>query len=294
MTMWGDITVSPRTIFVQTEQVPHFNQLILPCLSNSSRFVLITGDHDGTMPQQVDLRYPHYLEREAWDNWLKDDRIVHLFIEHLDEVTENPKITPIPLGVNPMDIPGRNPDSWIQRIWWPRSEPEQWFLRQHVLDVDRFHGGPQFALRHKVRRLCLKQLHDICVLKQHIKEPIFLREIQSYSFMFCPHGGGIDPNPKAWTALLAGVIPIIQRFPGDAIYRGLPVVIVENFDSNSVDGNRLKTWKDQLAPHYVNLTKRKLVIEQLMSEHWWLKVQMVLKDPRQPVQLFTEQIAVNA
>ena len=37
----------------------------------------------------------------------------------------------------------------------------------------------------------------------------YLALVASVPFVACVHGGGLDPSPKAWEALLVGTIPII-------------------------------------------------------------------------------------
>lgn len=38
-----------------------------------------------------------------------------------------------------------------------------------------------------------------------------MRLMQSHAFVLCAEGGGVDPSPKAWQAILHGAIPIIRR-----------------------------------------------------------------------------------
>ena len=59
---WGNIKMHPRTIFVRSDLVGLFYRKVLPCLSK--QFVLITGDHDATVPRQVDPRYAKYISRK--------------------------------------------------------------------------------------------------------------------------------------------------------------------------------------------------------------------------------------
>lgn len=100
---------------------------------------------------------------------------------------------------------------------------------------------------------------------------IFFKEIAKYPFLICAHGGGIDPNPNAWSALLAGTIPIIQRFAGDSIYDDLPVILVEQLPSDNLTMHNLRQWRDRLAPMFEG-EKRKLVVEKLMTNFWWNKI----------------------
>jgi len=122
-TAYGDISLYPKTIFVQVEMLQNFHDHILPCLEPSERFVLITGDDDKTVPRQVDTRYiyretlprekgffarelnSHYNFRHTtWLSWLDDPRIVHIFVEHLDTHQNSSKVSAIPVGLNPLEL----------------------------------------------------------------------------------------------------------------------------------------------------------------------------------------------
>jgi hypothetical protein len=292
---WGDVEKMPRTIFVQVEQAQRFNDNILPCLDSSARIALITGDHDATLPQQVDKRYAPYLHRDAWNSWLRDDRIMHMFIEHLDEETQNPKVTPIPLGLNPLEFPGNNVDYHDpQNISAPAFDLLERPLRAWRTDRCRS-GDGQWQERALVRSLCVTAWARFCesALKE-IPMDQFFKTTSTYPFLLCVHGGGLDPNPKAWEALMAGTIPIIRRFPGDEIYCGLPVVRVLEWNNNTLDGERMESWRRQLAPHFLEKDKRKIVVEQLMAEHWWSKVERSLDHPGLRIALCDPQIALDA
>ena len=93
----------------------------------------------------------------------------------------------------------------------------------------------------------------------------------------CVHGGGQDPSPKAWEAMLAGTIPIVQHFPGDQPYRELPVVFVDNWSAAVINETRLRSWLTQLSPYYEDAALRQKVVERLHSKYWWAKVEAVLR-----------------
>ena len=88
---WGMTNRLPRTVFIQTDEQQKFHDQVLPCIPATHQFVLITGDDDKTTPRQLDIRYGGPVLRPGtWDSWLKDSRIKHLFVEHLDiEVASN-------------------------------------------------------------------------------------------------------------------------------------------------------------------------------------------------------------
>ena len=65
----------------------------------STRFALITGDADTTLPRQVDQRFPDYVASGLQQRLLKlldDPRLLHWYAENLD--TPLVGVTPIPLG----------------------------------------------------------------------------------------------------------------------------------------------------------------------------------------------------
>ena len=74
-------------------------------------------------------------------------------------------------------------------------------------------GTGQWKDRHDVMKMCLKNLKihnkDVCYRpidmdKNGVKHKEFLKLLVEYPFVACVHGGGIDPSPKAWEALLLG------------------------------------------------------------------------------------------
>ena len=114
------------------------------------------------------------------------------------------------------------------------------------MSLDRQRPGPQFLDRSAVLALC-KISPDICLQPSspgtssnhhtlsHTSYPLpyyqhalscnntpshriylsvvsrkeYLALVASVPFVACVHGGGLDPSPKAWEALLVGTIPII-------------------------------------------------------------------------------------
>lgn len=98
-----------------------------------------------------------------------------------------------------------------------------------------------------------------------------MTEIAKYPFIICARGWGLDPNPMAWSALMVGSIPIIQRFAGEEIYTGLPVIIVDDLPSANLTKQNLIAWRDELAPMFSG-GQRRQVLEHLMTDFWWDKI----------------------
>jgi hypothetical protein len=108
----------------------------------------------------------------------------------------------------------------------------------------------------------------------------FFSKIKGYPFLICNHGGGIDPSPKSWTAILAGVIPIMEHFPGDSIYDDLPVVFIDNWEPDQITPSKLTAWRENLLPYFTDPEKRAKVLDKLMTKYWWDKVMKTLEDGR--------------
>ena len=81
----------------------------------------------------------------------------------------------------------------------------------------------------------------------------FLLELSQVPFILCTHGGGLDPSPKAFEAMIVGTIPIIQHSTLDDAYRHFPVVFVDSTVDLLRQNNTLELlskWRDELGPYY--------------------------------------------
>jgi len=279
-TAWGRVDKKlPRTVFVQTEQLQTFNDDILPCFPATHRFVLVIGDHDGTTPKQVDMRYESpYLKATDWQAWLEDDRILHLFVEHLDTVSPRDRVTAIPLGLNPQEFPPqRNPDVALDlapKTIQISNRPIRIAFTNRVRS-----GKKQWADRGAASKVCEQLPH--CDNRTSAKGESYTKMIQQYPFLLCVRGGGIDPNPNVFVALLAGVIPIIAPFPGQTVYDGLPVVITDgswNESSPYLSTAYLAEKLKEFAPYFEDPVERAKVLERLTAKYWWDQVESYLAD----------------
>ncbi|HAS22668.1 MAG TPA: hypothetical protein DCR51_05905, partial [Idiomarina loihiensis] len=79
----------------------------------------------------------------------------------------------------------------------------------------------------------------VTIVNQEVSETKFLNLIEEHAFVLCVQGGGIDPSPKAWTAIAHGSIPIIASSPLDDAYSQLPVAFVNGWDEHSLSEKKL-------------------------------------------------------
>lgn len=265
----GDLSRPPRTVFLSMRgffsSIPYFYKEVLPKIE--SRFILITGSEDLTIPNQTDKRWRAFRpdEKEMIYRILADDRLVHWFAENRDTVL--PKMSTLPIGYvfkgqqkNPVAIETR-----------PRVPVSARPLR--ALCCHWIRPSPQWDTRRRVTKLSTERFSEfVTVVEQGVSEAEFLGLIEEHAFVLCVQGGGIDPSPKAWTAIANGSIPIIASSPLNDAYSQLPVTFVDGWDENTLSEKKLREWLHRLAPFYDNPEMRLEVLERLQLDYWWGKI----------------------
>ena len=266
----GDLREQPRTVFVKADppRLRSFVNRYLPLIQPSSRFVLISGDADETLPRQTDVRHPSHRANQLEHrlNALADDqRLIHWFAENLD--TSHPKLTPLPLGYLESD----GHEIYRKVIDSPPGPPIR-TKPLKALCAHRIRNGPQWEPRRTVTQLAQTAWSDFVDHREDIPAKDFISTIQRYPFVICVGGGGLDPSPKAWTALLAGAIPIIQRNPTTAAYSEFPVLYVEDWKHASLSKELLRDALHRLSPHFDNPSLRATMLQRLSMGYWLDKV----------------------
>ncbi|KAL3927895.1 MAG: hypothetical protein SGBAC_012888 [Bacillariaceae sp.] len=278
---WGHTKRLPDSIFIQVLQQQRFHDHLLPCIPKNHHFVLVTGDDDRTTPRQSDKRYESPIMKPGtWESWLNDKRISHLFVEHLDSPMPSNRVTPIPLGLNPREFKSFTDGAAVKEL---EGAVKDFSKRDmSVLFTNRVRNGDQWVERGQARDLCQALPH--CT-EARIDQRDFLREIKNHTFLICVHGGGVDPNPNLFQALIAGVIPIMAPFPGDSMYEGLPIVVTDgdwnNPNSEFFSPEYLSAKLEELAPFFEDPEKRAQVVDRLTMKYWWNKVETEIKKNQQ-------------
>lgn len=259
---FGNTSEAPSLVFVNVMLVKRFIRRVLPCLT--ARFVLIIGDKDMTVPKQTDTRFGPVCTQDEWSTLVDDPRVAHVWVAHLD-VEPSRKVSPIPVGLNPLEFADGDANIMSSQRHVPPSNILERPLRAVVCGRSR--KGAQWQVRQSVHTLCKTDWRDVCD-DRSFEPSSFVAGIKEYPFLVCEHGGGIDPSPKAWMALIAGVIPIIQRFPGDAIYRNMPVLFVDSWDTFDMSADTLQKSRRELAHYFNDAASWVKVIERLQSRFW--------------------------
>lgn len=261
----GDLTKQPRFVFVKGDFacIQRFCLDYLPLIDSNSRFVLVTGDTDATIPLQVDKRFsPNDSDQIDLLRHLHDDpRLIHWYAQNIDSLWS--KLTPIPLGY------WERGGTRLYRRVLRRSRTAP--IRHRPLKVfcaHRVRSGRQWDKRRLVTEKSLNEWRDVVDYFASVEPSRFFATVGRYPFVMCVGGGGLDPCPKAWTALLAGAIPIIEANETTQAYKDLPVVYVESWQTLRLDREVLQGWLDQHAARFDELNFEQSVLRKLSMGYW--------------------------
>jgi hypothetical protein len=278
--MYGDLRVPPKVVFVHHLMLPHFTSHILPKLPTSYRFVLVSSGTDQTIPTSSgDMRFQPLRgfanTPDGGPNWVtltNHKQIIHWFCENHD--LSHPRVSTLPVGV----VDGVEGMKHVNITYAavPIEHRPLKFLVAHRLRNGR---GP-WELRTRILEQCLDQQEEhrasqtLCVSPQRgvqndhrrgIPQQHYINLALNASFIACVRGGGLDPSPKAWEAIMLGTIPIIQHSTLDDAYSQLPVVLIDDwsrlFGTVAKVRERLKFLRDKLGPYYSDPTLRTLVLQ---------------------------------
>eukprot|EP01036_Dinobryon_divergens_P026941 gene26940-35640_t len=274
--LYGNVAV-PRTIFVVTISLDSFAKYILPRLNHP--FVLYTGTNDLTIPNNLDLRYDSRKVRRKflplWKEITEHNLLLRWYVENHDLV--HPKVSTMPIGLNPREFDPHDRQVFLQEI---ENITKPLYSRPlKVLSVDRVRDGPQWADRKNAHHLCAEMQGDLCqVANSSLSHREFIVTISQYPFLLCVHGGGIDPSPKAWEAMLVGTIPVLEHSALDDAYSQLPVAFVDNIAdflrwNTSAIKSTLTQWLLQLGKYYeVGSELRNDTLHKLSTAYWFNKI----------------------
>jgi hypothetical protein len=270
---WGDPHKLPKSIFVSVDSFKFFYNNIYHMIPADHKYILIIGASDYTIPVNIDVRWGEFEKicKYMWDDIINNEQIVHIFATHLT-IKASSKCSPLPVGFNPAEHVDKDVDTLL--------------LKNVNLDImnkeikicmccrTREWESAQWNERLHVRNMCLTSSWSAFSVCGEIDTLHFFDKIQSYSFLMCVHGGGMEPNPKAFSAIYCGTIPIMKRFVNcEILYDDLPVVFVEDWKEEYITLEKLQKWRDDLKEYFYDTTKREKVLEKLTSKYWWDYVQ---------------------
>ena len=268
----------PRSVFVSLRQpfaaLDYFFHQVLPKIH--SHFVLITGSEDVTVPTQIDRRWRPFdeREREMLERIRVDRRVLAWFAENLDRAA--PKMHPLPTGMVP---PPESAEAGLLEM----PEPAHGSRQLQVLCCHRLREGDQWEARRQVTDICKTDQSGLCqVIEEELTLDAFTTAVRQHAFVLCVEGGGLDPSPKAWTAIMNGSIPVMRRTSTSCAYEHLPVAFVDSWSEPFLDRQWLESERMRLAPMFDDPEQWEGVKQQLHLSFWWRRVQCFLGKEQSP------------
>jgi hypothetical protein len=247
-------------VWVRLTALPQFAREVLPNVS--CRFGLVTGDQDWAIPSG-------YRKAGAI---LRDERVARWFTQNNDGTAHGGKVLGIPIGIDFHTISNR-------RKWghWPRPPQEQEAQLQRLVagalptSERRLQVHADFHFnRHRFQTIGDRREHLEALLRRNpcvtfqrskVRRLELWREKTRYAFVVSPHGNGLDCH-RTWESLALGNIVIVRRSSMDALYEGLPVVIVD--DWREITRENLRHWRDRNAGAF----NAEEVQRRLTNDYW--------------------------
>lgn len=257
----------PTTLFVYPTDLNYASLLTyIDSLSipRSSLHVVIAGE-DRTFPRQIDVRYqkgpPNAVEKAK--TLLENPKVASLSVENLDTFING--IRPMPTGVLPRNTTGSTVRV-VRTDHFPKPQREK-----SVLVAHRIREGDQWEARRLTKDLAKGPWRGFCnVLHEEVSPPAFRKLLASHRFTLCVEGGGLDPSPKAFEALLAGSIPIIRRTTVSEAYENFPVLIVDQWSPDALNRALLDQFYEEAAREWSG--KWFKVLYEMSAQRQWKRI----------------------
>ena len=266
--------LNPRTIFLTAytgnEGIKHLATILdkIP-----SKFVLIIASEDYTFPSgRGDFRHKIYANVQDPVNFIiNHSKVIHIFVENLDTIHK--KLTPIPLGIHP-SFENYYTNIFNSKIVINNNKDILAFCCNRIHVKASSGWKEQFLDRENVSSLALSEWKNFVKYENSLPLDEFKNILLRSKFTICVHGGGLDPSPRAWEALLCGSIPIIQHSTLDEAYSRFPVFYIDEWKEDAINEEVLNNWWDK---NYALIDRKKL-LEMLSMDYWWNIISSDLPD----------------
>lgn len=272
---WGDPNKLPKIIFVQCKSIKFFYNEIYKNIPKNHKYVLIMGDEDITLPINIDKRWSdgYWSGKDKWDEFINNENILQIYCTHLSiPLTE--KVKPLPVGLNPYEINGGNLDNLLNT----KKNYDFSKKKDKIIYTSRVRDGLQWSDRKIVSELILHSSWKNFSEKTHFPKDQFHTNISEYSFMACPHGGGLEPNPNVFSCILFGVFPIVKKFVNcEYLYKDLPIFYVNDWKESEITIKKLLDFKKNNRHFFENELERDKMQTKLYSKYYYDKIMSIFK-----------------
>jgi hypothetical protein len=216
---------SINILYVCSSSLMYFIRNVLPKIK--CKLVLVSGDCDETIPGDV------FTSKNEFEKFIQNDLIVHWYCQNF--VGTHEKVTIMPIGLDYHTMTTR-------KVWGnicSPNEQENMLLRMRntMTSFDKrkllCYSNYHFSMKTKYGKDRQDAYQEV-PRELVYYEPIHIERLHSwekqieYAFVISPHGNGLDCH-RLWEALVLGCIPIVKTSGIDALYKGLPVLILQSW-----------------------------------------------------------------
>lgn len=235
--------------------------------------VLLIADGDESFPSNCNLTIPI---KQILDNPL----IIHVFAQNNDYTGPSNKVSSVPIGIDFHTLAYQQ----NQQNWGKKSSPqEQETELKNLLKTlqptnqrkkrayvdfqynDSMHGSFNRYLEcGEDRTLIFEILLDSGLIDYGpwMTRSDLWRKKSEYAFSISPHGNGLDCH-RTWEDLLLGCIVIVKTSSLDCLYKGLPIIIINEWSEITEDN--FDKWLTLYGDAFTNPEYRK----KLTNDYWF-------------------------
>jgi len=239
-------------------------------------FVLISGDADTTVPQDV----------RGWADIADSPNVVKWYTQNAgySSIATRPgmrKLNYLPIG---LDLHSLHVRASAVHHWGPAASPvEQTSLltaiaeaalplsqRSPLVFCNFQLNQPRrtffFSDRAEAEKVLVQKGADVVYLQSAVRTRAETwAEQATYAFVASPHGVGLDCH-RTWEAMALGSVPIVKAGPLDSLYEGLPVLIVDSWEN--VTPELLRDKQQEFAANSARVGPGGDRPEQLSLQFW--------------------------
>lgn len=235
--------------------------------------VLLIADGDESFPSNSNLTIP-------FEQFINHPFIIHIFAQNNDYTGPSKKVSSLPIGMDFHTLSYKtNHQDWGHTTSPQEQETELKNLlktlkptnqrkKRAYVDFqfyDTMHGSFNRYLEcGEDRTLIFEILLDSGLIDYGpwMKRSDLWEKKSDYAFSISPHGNGLDCH-RTWEDLLLGCIVIVKTSPLDCLYKGLPVVIINEW--SEITEENLTTWLTLYGDAFTNPEYRK----KLTNAYWF-------------------------
>lgn len=234
-----DVTPTRNIIFVKGDLLEEFfteYHTNIPC-----PYILVTHNSDGSTPA-------------AFGSYLNDAKIIAWFGQNMD-IAYHPKLFPIPIG--------------IANRAWAHGDPHALQRTRSKLPAIKSNDKllyMNFAIGNNPKER--QPVYDyfktksFCTVESPQSFEGYLNNMAQFKFVVSPPGNGLDCH-RVWEALLVGCVPVVKTSTLDALYKDLPILIINNWE---------QITEQFLLEHYEVITSQHYNLEPLFVDYWVNKI----------------------